>query len=180
MRACNERRVTAELTEPTEVSLTIRDAGEADIETLISMMGALDDQHTAARPDVFCGSSERPRSRDDVAGLLTAADSTVLVAALDGGIVGYVVIRMRDVDRMLLVHRRFGEVDALFVVEQARHRGVGAALMQAAEDWIRHSAGTAIELVVWEFNDAAIRFYEAQGYTTDFRRMRRSLEPPGG
>ena len=158
------------------MSLTIRDAGDADIETLISMMGMLDDQHTAGRPDVFCGSSTRPRPRESVAGLLATPESTVLVAELDGRIVGHVVVRMRDEARALLVPRRYGEVDALFVMEQARHQGVGQALMKAAEEWVRQAGGGVIELVVWEFNEAAIRFYEARGYSANFRRMRRNLD----
>jgi GNAT superfamily N-acetyltransferase len=111
---------------------------------------------------------------------LSAPDSTVLVAELDGRLVGHVIVRVRDMERALLVPRRCGEIDALLVLEQARHQGGGQALLRAAEAWVRQEGGTTSELVVWEFNEAARRFYEAQGYTTDFRRMRRSLEPPGG
>ena len=157
------------------MSLTIREAGAGDVEALLPMFGALDDQHSAGRPDIFCGSSTRPRPRESVAGLLAAPDAAVLVAEMDGRIAGYLVVRMRDVDRPLLVPRRFGEIDALFVIEQTRHHGVGRALMQAAEAWVRQKGGTAIELVVWEFNAAALRFYEGRGYSTDFRRLRRVL-----
>lgn len=159
--------------------LTIREAGDADVEALLPMFGALDDQHSAGRPDIFCGSSTRPRPRESVTGLLASPDAAVLVAELDGRLVGHVIVRMRDVDRALLVPRRFGEIDALFVVEQARRHGVGQALMQAAEEWVRQQGGTAIELVAWEFNEAAIRFYQARGYGTDFRRLRRNLEHRG-
>jgi ribosomal protein S18 acetylase RimI-like enzyme len=157
------------------VVLTIREADDGDVEAVLSMSGALDDQHTAGRPDVFCGSSACARPREYVTALLAASDSTVLVAELDARLVGHVIVRVRDVERSLLVPRRFGEIDALFIMEQARRQGVGQALLRAAEEWVRQAGGTTVELVVWDFNETARHFYEAAGYSTDFRRLRRSL-----
>ncbi|MGB3313945.1 MAG: GNAT family N-acetyltransferase, partial [Albidovulum sp.] len=57
-----------------------------------------------------------------------------------------------------LAHRA-GEVDALYVSAGARRRGIGSALLAAA----RVGAGP---LSLWTFqaNDAALRFYAAQGF----------------
>lgn len=156
--------------------LTIRAAGSDDVEALLQMFGALDDQHRVNRPDVFCGSSQRPRPPDYVTGLLAAPDCGVLVAELHRRLVGLVVVRMREEARVLLVPRRYGEIDALFVAAQARQQGVGRALLRAAEEWVLQQGGTTLELVVWEFNQAAIRLYETRGYTTSFRRLHRLLK----
>jgi ribosomal protein S18 acetylase RimI-like enzyme len=47
--------------------------------------------------------------------------------------------------------------------------------MAAAERWARARGAEEVWLDVWEFNGTAIGFYEALGYETVSRRMRRGV-----
>jgi shikimate dehydrogenase len=160
--------------------LTIRHATDADVDSLLAMFGALDDLHCEHLPHVFCGSSQRPRSREFVTNLLGSSNCALFVAELAEQVVGQVVVRLREAPtHPLLVPRKFGEIDDLFVMESARHQGVGRGLIEAADQWVRRFGVSSIELGVWEFNEPAIRLYAGSGYSTEFRRMRRILEEAG-
>jgi RimJ/RimL family protein N-acetyltransferase len=59
----------------------------------------------------------------------------------------------------------------LMVAGSHRRRGVGRALMQAAEDWAREVGVHKLELHVFPYNDAAIALYEEMGYEREgYRR----------
>ena len=56
-------------------------------------------------------------------------------------------------------------VDELYVVPEARGRGVGSALLVAVESLTRECGGQLIEIAVDGADNDAHRFYERHGYT---------------
>jgi GNAT superfamily N-acetyltransferase len=58
-----------------------------------------------------------------------------------------------------------GEIDELFVLPHARSRGVGAALLAAAENWLRERGAVRLQLQLNKANASARLFYERRGYT---------------
>lgn len=56
-----------------------------------------------------------------------------------------------------------GELRVLVVAESARGRGVGAALTDAASDWLRARGVVAMQILVRASNDDARRFYARRG-----------------
>lgn len=57
-----------------------------------------------------------------------------------------------------------GLVDELYVVPNRRGRGLGSALLRAAEQVVRERGGEALEINVDGDDAAARRFYERHGY----------------
>lgn len=82
---------------------------------------------------------------------------------------------VRAPDAPALVPRRYLLVNTLAVREDRRRSGVGRSLMVSAQSWGRGRGATEVELNVWGFNRGAIAFYEALGYDTAQRRMRKAL-----
>jgi RimJ/RimL family protein N-acetyltransferase len=52
----------------------------------------------------------------------------------------------------------------LMVAKDARRRGIGRALLQAAAEWARGAGVRKLELHVFPWNEAAIALYEAFGF----------------
>jgi GNAT superfamily N-acetyltransferase len=85
----------------------------------------------------------------------------VFVAALpEGDVVGWVgvyILRAVELDA-------FAEISGLVVNEALRSRGIGKALLHAAEDWARRAGRTAISVKSNIIRDRAHRFYVSNGY----------------
>ena len=92
----------------------------------------------------------------DLALACKAADSVVLVARDNARICGSVMTGFDG-------HR--GWVYYLAVHPDDRHRGLGRALMTAAETWLVDRGAPKIQLMVREDNAGALGFYEALGMT---------------
>jgi GNAT superfamily N-acetyltransferase len=106
-----------------------------------------------------------PQPADVIAERLRAwADeprAKVLVAELDGAVVG-----LAAVSASLHVARpgRFGRLAGLAVRDDARRRGVGAALVRAAEELARGWGCDRLEATSSRWREEAPAFYAALGY----------------
>jgi GNAT superfamily N-acetyltransferase len=60
-----------------------------------------------------------------------------------------------------------GELYAIYAVPRSWSRGVGHALLTAAEEWLRTAGFTSAFLWVLEGNERAAVFYEAHGWRED-------------
>jgi len=80
----------------------------------------------------------------------------------------------RSVDSRSHRPRVFAYIEEVVVSADHRRLGVGKALMHRVEEWARDRKVDQIELIVWEFNEEARKFYESLGYTTSYRRMFRT------
>ena len=91
----------------------------------------------------------------DLQRALDGPSSIVLVGDADGVLVATAMVGHDG-------HR--GWVYYVAVREDVRGRGHGAAIMRAAEDWLRTRGIPKVQLMVRDDNAAAAGFYEALGY----------------
>ena len=68
-----------------------------------------------------------------------------------------------------------GRILALSVDAQAQRRGVGAALVERAEAWLKARGATAVIVNSRHERQAAHRFYERQGYAATGLRFKKTL-----
>jgi diamine N-acetyltransferase len=157
-------------------SLNIRPAFAAEYERLSVLWKDDDYLHYQALPQIFREPDEVWPSRSAVETLILGPDSTILVAEMYSEIVGLVTLKVHQV-KHLPIHRerRFVMIDNMAVDPIHRRLGIGRALLRASDDWAHQRGIAALQLFVWEFNGAAVRFYESEGFETVVRGMARGI-----
>jgi ribosomal protein S18 acetylase RimI-like enzyme len=159
------------------MEVTIRRATAQDYEALCEIIEEVDALHREALPHIFRESGGPVRERVYILGLLADEDHGLFVAEVEGQVVGFLHVTVRDAPSIsILVPRRVAVVDNIAVQEEYRRAGLGRALMGRAERWARAKGSAEMELNVYEFNEAAIAFYESLGYEAFSRRMGRRLD----
>lgn len=90
-------------------------------------------------------------------------NSMFFVAEADGRAVGYAKLR-EDSEVDCLESGEAVELQRIYILEKARGKGIGEALMKRCFDAARAKGYKTIWLGVWEQNPAAQRFYERFGF----------------
>ncbi len=96
----------------------------------------------------------------------------VFVARLDGHVVGVAVL---DYRLNVSVGGFFASIEEVQVGPEARHRGVGRALIEAA---VRRCAGRGVFYIEVQTDDAAVDFYKACGFEPESEVRVLSLSVP--
>jgi ribosomal protein S18 acetylase RimI-like enzyme len=101
------------------------------------------------------------------------ARSTVLIAEADAETrLGFISLRVREDP----ASGERAHVADVAVRDDARRRGVGAALMGAGEKWARDRGLSVVSLDVWSTNERALRFYRRMGYQPESIHLSKALK----
>ncbi len=153
----------------------IRAARPEDLDGLVEVSFQVQELHLAARPARYRAAS-RPAIADRFRELLADPARAVLVAAHDGAVQGYAVVRrVDDPGSTFALPRVSAHVDELGVRDAARRAGHGRALMAAVEAHARAWGADGVTLEVQAFNRGAVAFYDALGYAVSSHRMSKPL-----
>jgi RimJ/RimL family protein N-acetyltransferase len=151
----------------------VRRAEPGDAAELVALASAV-----GSEPEGWLLADARWRSVSDERRYIRAMrrhpDGAVMVAELDGALVGRLSIA-RD------PHPASAHVADLGLMVAAGHRrrGIGSALLAAAEAWALASGVTKLELHVFPYNEAALALYEKRGYEREGYRRRHYRRPDG-
>ena len=156
--------------------VTIRPRTAADFESLVDLDLASARHHAELDPAFY-----RVPARAAVAAFLqrrlAELDGEILVAVIDGQVIGMVGVAVQEAPDPGSVVRAVPTVDlGISVLEEWRGRGVGKALMAAAERWARERGAARMVLDMSAENAGALRFYERLGYRQHGLLLRRELE----
>jgi ribosomal protein S18 acetylase RimI-like enzyme len=155
---------------------TIREARAHDYEQLCILTEEVDALHRDRLPHTFQKPPGPIRDRDYILYLIDSEDVGLFVAEVAGRVVGFVQIMLvQSPDISIFVPRRYGAIDNLVVQSELRRAGIGQALMDRASAWAASQGASSIELTVYEFNKAALDFYQALGYEMLLHTMSRPL-----
>ena len=158
------------------MDVQIRAATADDVEDLARLLVEVNDLHAEALPQVYQRVEADRGTADYLRGQLAAEANRLFVAERAGDLVGYVALRLHQAPSIpIVVPRRTVVIETVVVGGAFRRRGVGEALVRRAHEWAAEQGIDQVELVVAEFNAAAIGLYERLGYATLWRRMWRSL-----
>jgi GNAT superfamily N-acetyltransferase len=159
------------------MEIFIREAVERDYEDLCEIIDQVDKLHRDRLPRRFRAAEGPARTWDYISNAIHAPDVGLFVAEIEGALVGFVHIVVREApDIPILVPRRYGVIDNLAVEKVHQRSGVGRALMERAHAWAKGKGATSIELRVYAFNQPAMHFYRDLGYQTVSHHMSKPLE----
>ena len=113
------------------------------------------------------GSSEEHRE-ELVEFLVDGKPPSILPAAIfvagDEALVGFIEVGLRSVADGCDPIRPAGYIEGWYVTPSQRQTGVGAMLVQAAEEWSRAQGCTEMASDTWLDNEVSQRAHEALGY----------------
>ena len=110
----------------------------------------------------------------DLESLIASADAEVVVAEIDGEIIGSGYARIESSEAYLR-HRQHSYLGFMYVVLERRGIGVNKKIVQTLEKWSASKGVSELRLEVYCGNAAAIRAYEKAGYTGHVLEMRKGL-----
>ena len=88
----------------------------------------------------------------------------IFVAEDGGEVIGFADVSMRSYAEGCDPRKPVGYLEGWFVVEEERGKRVGAALVEAAEDWARAQGCTEMASDTWLDNVSSQRAHEALGF----------------
>lgn len=94
--------------------------------------------------------------------------SNVIVAEIDGRVVGFMLCRLKRVPQYMggvLV----GELSDMWIAPEARRLGIGDRLSRLSLDWLRAQGAHSVEIQVLRDNEASWKLYERMGFQLEFR-----------
>lgn len=140
--------------------MVIRFMTESDYDAVDRLMKQVHELHVLNRPDLYIP-MEHPYSKEEFANLVQNENVSALLAEEDNQVVGICFISMRTKTGM--VKKITAYMDDLCVDAGYRGEGIGKALFLKAEQIVKEKGAERLDLMVWNFNDEAMRFYKSLG-----------------
>jgi GNAT superfamily N-acetyltransferase len=154
-------------------NLIIRYAEKEELESVNKIRKQVNEVHVIGRSDVF---------REDgwqfiepfIYKRFDEDNSNVIVADIDGEIVGFAVIQyIEKTESPFGKERKYLHIEEFGVDEKHRRKGIATDIINFVKEDAKKHGFIRIELDMWEFNDGAMAFYESVGFNT-FRRYMES------
>lgn len=116
--------------------------------------------HIAWRPDLYEMVDELFPAERLQSAIVTRS---LYVAKIDGMVIGYALIGVRNVDFPGAVNRKIMVIDELVVHELCRGRGIGTSMITDIRALAKAFRCTDLQVTVYPQNDDAVGFYQKCG-----------------
>ena len=145
-------------------SVTVRYAARDELQRINELRRAVSELHREGRPDIFrpgfCEELQR-----HVYQAFEASDADVIVACVEDVPCGFAVVKYIDkTESAYMCAQRFYHIEEFGVDERYRRCGIGTALLNFCKAEAKRLGFDRLTLDVWSFNEAAQKFYEAEGF----------------
>ena len=151
--------------------MTVRFARETESERVNELRKQVNDLHVNGRPDIFKPGFSRELA-DHIDTIWNDPDQKIVVCEREGTVCGFAVLHhIRKPENPFMFERDFLDIDEFCVDEAQRRTGVATEMIAFIRSYAKTQGFDRIELNMWEFNDDALAFYEAVGFTTYRRYM---------
>jgi RimJ/RimL family protein N-acetyltransferase len=111
----------------------------------------------------------------DIEKMIAATDVELVVAELDGELIGSGYARIENA-KPYLQHGQHAYLGFMYVVPAHRGKGVNQMIIETLAAWSKARNITELRLDVYNDNEAAIRAYERSGFIKHMINMRMGLK----
>jgi GNAT superfamily N-acetyltransferase len=139
---------------------------ESHLTDLISLWRGQYDYHHGLDPVYYVNNSEDldKKFEDYTKKAINDDEPMILIAEVDGELVGFVTYNKESNDYMDSNITEYGVVIELFVKESFRGKGIGALLLNEVEKYFKSQGMKFMEIQCSTFNDNALKFYSSKNY----------------
>jgi len=162
------------------MTVTIRNAVDADLDALIRLNAQVQKLHAQVYPADFKSLTDEGEVRDFLVSAMRQTGHTILLAQVDGAVVGYAWFEIQDRPQTPFTWpRKRAFLHQICVDFGHRRLGVGSALITRVEDQALAAGIGEFALDMWSVNDTAQAFFKSCGLKT-YRLFLRKQTVPGG
>ena len=136
-------------------NMTLDDYKEVD-----RLMAQVHKIHVEGRPDLYVD-VDHIYSMEQFREMVENEDMISVVAEIDETVVGICFVSLRA--RTCMVKRRTAYMDDLCVDDSYRGKGIGKQLYLYVKERAKEMGAERLDLMVWDFNENARKFYESMG-----------------
>lgn len=112
----------------------------------------------------------------DLEMFITSPDVELLVAELDGQLVGSGYARIKQSEKVYFNFERFAYLGFMFVSPQHRGKGINKLIIDKLKEWAKAQGLHELRLQVYADNEGAVKAYEKVGFGKHMIEMRMGLE----
>jgi diamine N-acetyltransferase len=159
------------------MNLKVREANANDYIDISNLVVEVHNLHVKNRPDVFLEVGN-PFLKEQFEDLLNNSNTKLFVVEnIDNkDLVAYCIVKIMATSCLpILIQSRFAHIDNFCVKDSYKRNSVGKLLFQHIIDYAKSVGALSLQLSVWEFNQDAIKFYEAVGMSPRNRKMELNL-----
>ena len=143
-------------------NLTIRQATESDVDSIVSLNHALFQEDAGQRDPHMNLDWPLEHGRDYFASLLSQEETYCLIAENPGQAVGYLIGYLRKSSSLRPI--KLAELESMFVTADERSTGLGAELVSQFRAWCQAQGVERISVSAYAANKRAIAFYRRHGF----------------
>lgn len=140
--------------------MEIRDMESKDYPEIDRLMKELHELHVKGRPDLYT-ELEHPYSREEFEKIVSDPGIIAILAEEKSVVIGLCIGTLRKKSGMVETKTMY--IEDLIVDRNFRGKGIASQLYEEMEERGRNTGAKRLDLMVWEFNSDARRFYEKQG-----------------
>lgn len=140
--------------------MEIRDMESKDYPEIDRLMKELHELHVKGRPDLYT-ELEHPYSREEFEKIVSDPEIIAILAEEKSVVIGLCIGTLRKKSGMVEMKTMY--IEDLIVDRNFREKGIASQLYEEMEERGRNTGAKRLDLMVWEFNSDARRFYEKQG-----------------
>lgn len=158
------------------MNLKIREANNNDYVEVFNLALEVYKLHLKGRPDVYL-EIDNPLTKEYFSDLLNSNTSKIFVVEnIDNKkLTAYSILQIITTKNPIYIPKTFIYIDDFCVGSNFKRNGIGKMMFNHLVTYAKSKKVDSLQLNVWEFNKAAIKFYEAMGMSTRNRRMELNL-----